>query len=212
MRLKFHRSTKLLAFINDFDFLCAHADAPPPDVHIRWADDDADLLAIDRAAVADGDRSRLAEMKNLVASNTGKIAVALHDGDPVAWFMFMPQVQTSMQWLHLVGDEKSVFGFGAYTLRAWRGRRLTGALTGFAAQHFRELGFRRYCNVAAVKNKSAIRVRARLSDQQIGWIRRVRLPGGLTFVRTDRGRSIGFFKRARPFIYRYEMRDRGVVT
>lgn len=204
MKLKFHRSTRLLVFTNDLDFLCAQADEPPPGVQIRWVGDDADLLAIDRAAVADGDRSRLDEMRSLLRGNAGKIAAAFHDADPVAWCMFKPREQTTMQWVHFLADEASIFGFGAYTVRSWRGRRLLGALIGFAAGHFRELGFRRYRNVAMAKNRSVMRVRARRSDRQVGYVRRIRLPGGLTFVWTDRGRAIGFFNRTRPFIYRYE--------
>ncbi len=205
MKLKFHKSNRLLVFANDIDFLCAQADELPPGVQVRWVGDDADLLAIDHAAVADGERSRLDEMKSLVDGNTGKIAVAFHGTDAVAWSMFKPREQTSMLWLHLIGDENSIFGFGDYTVRSWRGQRLIGALIGFAARHFRDLEFKRYCNVAAVKNRSAMRVRARRRDRQVGWIRRVRLPGGLTFIRTDRGSAIGFFSRTRPFVYRYEM-------
>jgi hypothetical protein len=116
--------------------------------------------------------------------------------------MFRSKEQVTFVRLHLRAHD-AVFSFGSYTVRAWRGHRLMGQLSKFAAPTYARNGFRRLCSTAEPSDKAALRGHLNRGERTVGWIMslRLRLRRKLTLVASDAGIACGYFHGSNPFVY-----------
>jgi hypothetical protein len=173
----------------------------PDETECAWVCGDAELRAIDRVAAEDGYRRRFREMRRHLETG-GRIAVALRNGRPIGWDLFRSREQTTILWLHLRGDERSFFSFGAYVVKNCRGDNVLADLIRFAAAGYAEHGFERVCSVSHRHNRASLGTHSRIGAKQVGRISFLRHAAGGAIILSDAGLAIGRFNATRPYVYR----------
>jgi len=109
--------------------------------------------------------------------------------------------QDTYAWLRLRADEGSVARFGLYTVKPWRRLGLASVLMRYCAKAFLAEGCRLECGVVDSDDPLAPPFHRHVEQQQVGFIRRLRLKGDLSFIRTDQDARLGAFNAANPFVY-----------
>lgn len=194
------RKSYLYVITQDLSRLVELAGRPPEGVRVFFTSRDDDLRAIDEVAVRDGYPSRFETMREHLSAG-GRIAVAAYGDVPVAWLMHRRSCQDTYRWLRLIGDDRSVFGYGLYTVRDWRRRGIARLLDGYCAQAYLDEGCVFNCAVMEPGASSSRHYHVRTEHRIVGFIRRVRVAGGLTVVHSDQNTRIGRFDAARPYVY-----------
>ncbi len=117
------------------------------DVHLRFhREDDLEKIA--------GHYVDLKYIRQRLNAGT-QIVVAEVDGHVAGWRFFStpPCLQSPCFIFH--APEDVVFGFAAFVLPAFRGRRLFSALTDFASAHFLDAGQKRLVSLTEFSNLAA---------------------------------------------------------
>jgi GNAT superfamily N-acetyltransferase len=127
-----------------------------------------------------------------------RIVVTEVDGKIAGWRFYTasPCLQGSCFVLH--APEDVIFGFAAFVLPAFRGRGLFKAISGFAAKHFLDAGYRRLVSMANHSNHASRGAHTRAGEEPVLEILTRGLLG-FRYIRV-RGRThFGYWTRKRRF-------------
>jgi len=136
-----------------------------------------------------------------IASRLGmgaRIAVAEFNGAIAGWRFYMPSPCPQSPFFMFHAPQDAIFGFAAFVMPDFRGKRAFSAITTFAAGEFLNRGYARLFSTTNMNNSASRKAHTHAGENAVMEIRSAGILG-LRFVQIDGKTNWGYWTRRRRY-------------
>ena len=127
-----------------------------------------------------------------------RVAVAEMNGTIAGWRFYMPSPCPQGPCFMFHAPQDAIFGFAAFIMPEFRGKRAFSAITTWAAAEFLNQGYGRLFSTTNMSNRASRKAHTHAGEKAVMEIRSARILG-LRFVQIDGKTNWGYWNRRRRF-------------